>query len=373
MTVEENIRFDAKRLEKISKDISMSQARKVVYDFSFLSMLIETAGVKKLYPSVDFKSLDDGENIVYTMEDNLEQIERLANRVLKMFKKMDFYCYFNSGYTSLSVKDKTDILYSFLDEFLPELLKMYKKMYEDNHIFLSDLGDNLGQSYVLQAIDSYYVAINVNQENDLNNLETIVHELLHVYSMHFLRNYDWKKTQRLLNGLSSETIPLYGELAFFDYLVRNNILKEDAYFHRNLLDYNILEFFKIIKFFCYFARKDKDNFHFPGGLTYEYKGEGKLSLFEGIPFMNFDNSSLRKSELVNFAYGIGSVEAYNLFRIEKNGLTPKEIIDSFLIRQGDNDHLKRDIFNTDLSFMSKEIQKHQLVLENIRPIPGYHR
>lgn len=373
MTVEDNIRLDAKRLTDIGRNMSISQAKRVVYDFGFLSSLIEAAEIDKLFINGNFKDADDLENIVYSMENHLEEVERLANRVLKMFRSIDFYCYYDSGYQSLKPKHKIDVLFSFLDEFFPELLMMYKDMRESNHIFIADLDDDLGQSYSLQSIDSYYVAIHYDQDNDITNLETLIHEMLHVYSMHFLRNYGWKKTQKLLNAFSGETIPLYGELAFFDYLVRNNIIKESAYFHRNELDYNILYFFKVIKYFCYLARIDKDQFYFPDGLTYEYRGKKTIKIYDGVPFMGFDNEDLKKSGLVNFAYGIGSIEAYNLLKQHRRGAKPKEIIDNFLISQDDPDHMEKSIFNSDLSFMRDEIKHHQLVLEGIRPIPGYHR
>ncbi len=373
MTVEEKVRLDSKKLNSISKDISISMARRTIYDYSFLKSLISTLGIKDLSVDVDFLALDDGEHIIYTIEDYLEELEKIATRVLKMYRKMDFYCYCYNGYESLSAKDRIDILYGFMDEFLPELLSMYKKMYSEDKIFLGDLGDNLGESYCLPNIDSYYVALNINQKSDINNLETIIHEMLHVYAMRFLRNYDWHKTQSLLNRLSSETIPLYGELAFSDYLVRNNVLKESTYFHRNNLDYDLLEFFKIIKFFCCLARKDKDNFHFPGGLSYEYKGELACPLYQGVPFMEFRRELLKKGELINFAYGIGSIEAYRLLQLERRGASPKEIIDNFLVEQGEPDHLEKSVFNADLSFMSQEIKKRQLILENIRPIPGFRQ
>ncbi len=371
MLVEESIRRDAHNLNRLSSSLSISKARRVVYDFSFMEMLIKRANVQNLDVEIDYHALDDGENIVYTMEDNLQALEHLANRVLKMYKGIDFYCYFDSGYAHLSSKDKVDILYSFLDEFLPELLKMYKDLYEKGHIFGSNLGTALGESFIMPSIDSYYIALNHNQENDIYNLETIIHELLHIYASHFLRNYDWKKTQRLLNGLSAETVPLYGELAFFDYLVRNNIAKESAYFHRNYLDYNTLYFFQIIKFFCHYARQNPDDFNFNSGISYEFTGKKVNIQGEGMFSLTFDE--VKNSELVNFAYGIGGIEAYNLYHLEKMGVPPKKIIDTFLLNQGDDDHLTKDIINMDLSFMKREVKSHQLVLERIRPLTGFHQ
>lgn len=99
------------------------------------------------------------------------------------------------------------------------------------------------------SIDRYYIAITEDQINDIFDLETLVHELLHIYIDIFAHNYNWHLNLNLMKGFYYEAPSLYGELSLFEYMKKNNIYSEEMRKHRNIIDYFLLSFLRLLNIY----------------------------------------------------------------------------------------------------------------------------
>ncbi len=369
--VDKRIRETVRKLEISARGVhSQSMAFLYGYDYSFLASLLEDVGIKDVPLREDMMSLIPDE-LYENMCIYIDDLGALAKRVIKMYKKINFYCYLRYGNTSLSNKDKSSILKEYLLEKMPWAYNMYRDLLKDGHVFLVDGCIDYGAAYLMPMIDEYYMTIDRHSQNDLSDIETTIHELMHIFIAKLAYAYSWDTHHNIISGFSKESATLYSTLSFFDFCMEHHICREDALLNRNMADDDILTFFKYINYFYEMGVKRAKEVTISDGVNYKFDEAYKMEEDEGVAFFRYQEDECAEGSFNNFLYGIGYVEAYDLLRKEREGYDPKRMLNEFVLEHQKQD-VNPDVFKTNLDFMAKEIKSHQKSLEKKYPIPGYY-
>lgn len=368
--VDQRIKETVLKLDNKARKVrSKSMALRYGYDYTFLAYLLEEAGIEDIHLREDLINLvpDDLFNNVSLYIDDLET---LAKEVIKMFKEINFYCYLRQGNTSISRKDKSSILKEYLLEKMPWAYQLYKDLYKSEHVFIVESDKYYGAAYMMPLIDEYFISINRYSPNDLADIETTIHELMHVYVASLAYGYSWKNHHNIITGFSKESASIYSSLSFFEFCLDHHILIDDAMLNRNSEDYEILSIFKLIHYFYEMGVKREKEVIISDGINYNFSKAHKLNEDVGVPFFQYHEEDCREDSFNTFLYGTGALEAYELLKREKEGHDTKEIINDFVLKYQYRD-VNPALFKPDLTFMATEIKNHQKELEKKYPIPGY--
>ena len=368
--VDKKIFETARKLDNKAKRVhSKSMAFRCGYDYTFLANLLEIAGIKDISLREDMMALVPHE-LLENISIYIEDLGSLAKEVIKMYKSINFYCYLRHGNTNISNKDKSSILKEYLLERMPWAYQLYKDLYKDGHIFLMDSEQDYGVAYLMPLVDDYYMAINRCSLNDLSDIETTIHELMHIFVARLAYSYSWENHHNIISGFSKETASLYSSLSFFDFCMEHHICTDDALLNRNIVDYDILFFFKLINYFYEMGVKREESLLISDGMEYKFDEIHKMDEDKGVPFFQYHEEEYANESFNKFIYATGYVEAYELLRLEREGNDPKKVINDFVLSRQVND-VNEDLFKTNLDFMAREIRDHQKKLEKKYPIPGY--
>ena len=214
------------------------------------------------------------------------------------------------------------------------------------------------------------MVINDDYVNDIYLMETVIHELVHVYSNMFLCDYRFKGLDNLNNGFFGETLSLYAELSFYEFLVKKNIFGDDLLFHRNLIDFSILKYFKTINYIAKISVRENTTI-ITDNSDYEVKGKSILLVDKNKPFFEYSRD-YKKGNLLDFRYAMSSIDAFKLLERELSGEDTKRMINDYLLGFQVEDQM--EIFLSQyhsLDFMYNSIDKRIKELSLKYPIPGY--
>ena len=172
---------DVQELNKRYLTASPSIRKRLISDYEYADSLADTLGIKLDIPKYSVK-IDDSSLFLNQVDMYLYDMEKIADVVISMFREMEFY-FFKRFYSDTFTKRDVELLMKeFLDYFLSDLYKIYLDFVKDDRIIITDLGSNLGESFFLNQLDSYYMALNEKKNvNYMLLFETIVHELVHIY------------------------------------------------------------------------------------------------------------------------------------------------------------------------------------------------
>lgn len=342
-------------IKKLSS-LSSTMLYRMSYDIDNYNSLVEDLGFDELRiisPNVNRKVLYLGDKAMLY----LDTFEDIADTVIDMYKDMNYVLFRNKGYSKLSGKDQEDILKDFLSSFCPDVYDIYKELIRNNHMFKCDMEGRLGEAFLLPENNLYFFGLNKNIRNDLEKIETIIHELMHIYGQKFLSNYRWNSAENVFNGFYSEAISLYSELRFYEYMVSNHICSEAMHLHANYSDYFSLVNYKTIKYLAMMSKKS-DAFILYNGYYYQVEGNNTLDIDKGIPLYQYPEH-YSQGDFSSFIYAISMMDAYDLLRRYFDG--DKNIINNYLISL-QNENKFFDDFNRDrdLTFMRDELNKHKV-------------
>lgn len=358
------------KLEREFYSASKSKQQKLIYDAAFYEELRSINGTDK-YELHNLKSHIKYNYFANLIIENREAFEKMADRVIDIFKDMNFYCYLRRSYKNIKKEEKEDILKNFLNSFIPELFDIYKDLVKYGRIFLASLKGAWGETFLFPSIDRYYIAITEDQINDIFDLETLVHELLHIYADVFAHNYNWHLNLNFMEGFYYETPSLYGELSLFEYMKKNNIYPEEMRKHRNIIDYFLLSYFKTIKYICVKLDSPDVTINLED-LNYKINGNALLDIDAGVPFFQYHEDIMKIGSLQDFIYGVSSFESYKLLERERKGEDIKKSINDFILSLDDDTKLYSFLSNPQMSeFMKSELESHNNYLKKKYPIPGY--
>lgn len=297
--VEQRIKETIKKLDSLSRNVhSSSMAFRFGYDYTFLASLVEDMGLS--FPLREDLMQMIPDELLENVSLYIDNLDELAKRGIDVFKKIDFYCYLRNGNTSISAKDKSDILREYLLKEMPFAYQLYKDLYNEGHIAFSENDKNYGSAYLMPLIDEYYITLNRCSLNDLSDIETTIHELMHVYIAKLSSSYSWRNHHNIISGFSKESASMYSSLNFYDFCLSNHICLDDALLNRNVSDYETLCRFKLIHYFYEMGVRREKELTISEGIDYKFDEAIKLDEDEGVPFFNTMKMNVVKSRLINF-------------------------------------------------------------------------
>lgn len=370
MGVEVTARKDVEHLKNAFLHANKTQRKRIIFDFDFASSMEEALKCDFKIPDYSTSS-EDPSLFMNQVIDYIYELEQIAEYVIEMYKRMGFYNYQRSCFRTLSKENAETILKEFLEYFFRDLLKLYEDLVKNNRVDIADLGPNAGESYLFNMLKSYYILINGNYYNHLFLLETIIHELMHIYSNMFLQNYRHYGLQNLNNGFFGEALSMYAELSLFEFLKRRKLFGEELLLHRNMLDFAILRYFKTINYVAkMYERADTD--FYSDNSSYRITGKIGLQQDQGVPFFEYPSADYAKGNLLDFKYALGGIEAFNFLRREQAGEDIKRMIDTYLLGFQFEDQMDKYLEEYhDLDFMYANINERTQELKKRYPIPGY--
>lgn len=368
MCISDKINKDIKELERKSIGASKSMYKRLMYDFDYLKEIYDT----KCYGDSNlFGKNYDYSNIV-RLTDYIdifaEQLKSLSQYIIDLYKSINFYYYGLDSYVNISAKDEKEILYEFLKYFNKELINIYEELEKNGRIFPYDEKNIMGITYCSQELDSYYIGVAPNV-GSINRIETLIHELNHIYAFKFASNYSYDVLESLYLGLFGETTTLYSELSLNNFFIENNIMTDEMMKHRNCLDYITLYFYKTMRYVTEALSKTGIT---TNGIDYRVNDDFRFDLDKNIPFFEY-NDNFKAGDLIHISYGVSYIKAYELLSREKAGsYTPEENIKDFIISLQDEKSVL-DFLNEPFSFtfMENELLNRKKILEKKYPIPGY--
>lgn len=335
---------------------SLSKKRRIAYDLGTIYSVYEMFGVRKNLPN--YSQYLNGTSLTNETFKNVDSFSSIAKSIINVKEVSSYYNYRLFPYDKISDKDN-NIIKEFFNYFLPKLSNIFRELYNDDRIlFVSNL-TTAGFAIPLIELDKYFIAISSDDNYGLETFTTLIHELLHVYSLKFLKNYRFSVTRNLIDGLFCEAVSLYGELSFLVFLLNKHILSEEALILLNLFDNILFDTANSVNLFSKII--DSPNIYIKFDNTkYELYDLGTSE----------EENTLCKGDFVDFSYIVGFVEAYNLLYKELNGANIEKSINSFLLEL-DDPYLfeKKYCDGVDLSFMQSEITKRNVLLD--KKYPGY--
>lgn len=360
--------LDVQKLNAIYTKASKSMRQRIQCDFDYVSNLGDVLDIELDVP--DYKvNLQDPNIFFRQINAYLYPMEELAEYVIEMFKCIDFYWYQRMCYRSLKDGEFSSLLKDFLEYFFKDLIDIYNYLVEHDHVFSVDLRGVSGESFLFNQIESYYIAL-CDSASDIYMMETIVHELMHIYANMFLCNYRSAGLANLQNGFFGETLSLYAEVSLYEFLRKRGVCGDELLLGRNWSDYAILDYFKTVNYVAKIANREEITLE-TDNVDYTVMGKNKLRLDVGVPFFCYSDS-FSKGKLLNFRYAMSSIDAFSFLKREKEGDNIKKMINDYLIKF-QSDSMMDEFLSEfhDLTFMHQEINNRVQELKLKYPVPGY--
>ena len=356
-----NINYDINKLERKFMSASYSKKKNLVYEFGSLVSLLDILGIdQKLVYDYKLANKIIG-SFLNEIKIYLREFEQLADDVIKMYKDNNFIYYRNPGNLYLSHNDKLDLLRSFLEYYCQDAYQLYLDLLDQGKIFVAS-NDVAGESFSFDSIKSRYLMVSDVNMDSIMEIETVIHELMHLYCSKFLQNYTVKYMRNFYNGFYYETVPLYSELSFYDFMKKEGINNFNLEMHRNLIDRYILEYFLTIKYLAKIAERE-DVTIILGDFDYHViknkENDKPLSIDtnETNP-MYMLNEKYANGRTVDFIYAMSSIAAARLIEKERiNKISPKMLINEYLLTFGDDEMLLKDLTSRNIDDLSNDIKK----------------
>lgn len=365
MEIPERLSKESELLTRMYNASSKSMKKRIEYDFDYLKDIAETLDTKIYVPNYDLK-IDDS-IFMRQVEYYIDDLEYLAEIIINLFKYIDFYYYERLSYIDFSKKDLEDLLSEFLEYFSKDLFNIYKELLSDGRIDFSVLNQASGESFFLNHIDSYYMIFNPKVKSKLFLLETIIHELCHIYSNRFLKNYRYNATKNIQEGFFGETVSLYSEMSLYEFLKRKNINNDGLNFNRNCVDYLILHYFKTINYIAKVSVRD-DIELFTDNVIYRAVGNNSLDIEEAGSIYEYTDR-FYNGYLQDFRYAVSTIDAFSLLQREESGEDVGRMINSYLI-SFQNDRMMDEFLERehDVGYMFSKIKDRNMESRKKYPI-----
>lgn len=279
----------------------------------------------------------------------------VAENVIDVYKKAGYFYADNPKHVKLTFKEKSEILKDFLKWFCPSAYDIYKDLCAKNHAFYADLDKDYGIAFILQESDEYFLGINKYCDSDLLEIETYIHEIMHVYVHKFLRNYTWKSVENTFDGFYLETISMLSELELYRFFKENHMYPDSIEFHANFNDYINLSNYKCMKYLAVMAEREDAILNIDN-LSYRVLGNNIINSNDDDPLYRFGMDY--STGLINsFCYGMSLLDAYKLQKsiLDKD----KNVINNYLISLQNTNKVCDDIeAGYDFSYMADSIRAH---------------
>lgn len=369
--------INQKSLECLTKlnhlyNISSKSKRKLLGDdYSFLDNLFISLG----FPSPEYPKMYCNVICPYVslLVNNIEELGTLSSEYIELLKQANYYCYMRMPNIKISRKEQDEIITEFFIHHLKEGLKIYNELKDSGHIFCIECPEEAldGMAIPLQSIDEYFIELFYNGYNSILRMESVIHEVIHIYCAKFLKDYPSSAYQKFINGLFPETPNMLFEIMFYHFLKDHHIYFDEALLHRNYIDGFNLKCLKVIN---YLNEISKSHEIFISASEYQVYGKNRrFTKDKGIPFFQYHTENFVSGETKDTQYGIGIISGTELYYQTLLQEDVKRVVDTFLINQQHaNDYSLLDSMSCNKDFFLKENQERMSLLLKKYPLPGYN-
>lgn len=166
-------------------------------------------------------------NIVSNQEKYLKIFKSSSKQILST--NPNVYKYYGKDYPIHALNDLEEVFYDFLNTFSPKLCNEYKNMEEKGNIFLVPIEDYDGQNYSFSILNDTMIFLDQTLNDSVELYGILSHELGHSYEASlYLHNNKIREYDRTINSPFYEVSSSFLEYAYINYLIENNIYKEEG-------------------------------------------------------------------------------------------------------------------------------------------------
>lgn len=166
-------------------------------------------------------------NIVSNQEKYLRIFKSSSKQILST--NPNVYKYYGKDYPIHALNDLEEVFYDFLNTFSPKLCNEYKNMEEKGNIFLVPIEDYDGQNYSFSILNDTMIFLDQTLNDSVELYGILSHELGHSYEASlYLHNNKIREYDRTINSPFYEVSSSFLEYAYINYLIENNIYKEEG-------------------------------------------------------------------------------------------------------------------------------------------------
>lgn len=166
-------------------------------------------------------------NIVSNQEKYLRIFKSSSKQILST--NPNVYKYYGKDYPIHALNDLEEVFYDFLNTFSPKLCNEYKNMEEKGNIFLVPVEDYDGQNYSFSILNDTMIFLDQTLNDSVELYGILSHELGHSYEASlYLHNHKIREYDRTINSPFYEVSSSFLEYAYINYLIENNIYKEEG-------------------------------------------------------------------------------------------------------------------------------------------------
>lgn len=262
-----------------------------------------------------------------------EYIEYLVEIILKQYAEMNFFYDQTIPNIHLSLQDRNDLISDFLQSYCKPAYDIYKKLVDGKRFFLFEQEYIKGESFIFTEIKDAFISLNPKLlEDDIDIMETIIHEIMHVFTQWTLANYKSSSNLNTYNGFFLESVTMHSELAFADYL-KGVIPDRPRILHDNMNDFIRLASFKHIRYFYQMFKREDVSLKFDA-VDYQFTGNTHLANETGNRFLGYPDD-YKKGSFSSFIYAFSLIDAYLIREKEKNG-DESALMDYIISLQNEN-------------------------------------
>ena len=351
------MRIDAIKIEEEIKNLiermhsvkSLTEYKKIKYSILNLIDIYETLTctirsykmpINEYYENLIYRKTC---NEAYEIEESLnrkEEYKKFIDKVLKTFDEEEYEPLIKKQ-SRIIEQESIDLIRSFFNEYDPKLDKLFLNS-------IDGLIDSNNRKIISTNFTSNIPALNksyilVNDNNCVEDVITLIHEIGHVYQFSVLNNISLNQICALEKYDYLEVFSMFLETIFVDYLKQNRIMVEDALISENhFYEWVLSEFNKL---------DELTEFNSPE-CFYD------LNIFD-----EFNNS------LLYSCGGLTALELNNHYNQDKK--ETKRKIDLFISYSGLNDYdemlkyldiKKEDIYSSKV--LKKKLNKHKKEVKN---------
>ncbi len=227
--------------------------------------------------------------------------------------------------------DAEKVIFSFLEEKFSSAIPVLENLIKNRRIFLFS---DIDYYYETFGATSYNFVQNIGnvfiqrELQDINILTTFAHELGHVYDfVECGQRFSTKGQFNLSQGTFSEVISTYFEQAFLEFLISNNIRKEEALY--NLAAY-LNEAYLDLQKSLFLTSISDDNYQ---KLIYEILKSSEIKLEREFSYDIPPLESLSGRLEIDYAYGLlltnmmsnGNLSLEDFLRIRASTFSPEQL------------------------------------------------
>lgn len=167
------------------------------------------------------------ENIIINQDKYFKIFNSSVDQILST--KPNIYRYYGKNYLKHSEEELELIFISFLKEFDTKLYNQYISILDKQNIFYASLEGYNGQSYPFSILNENMIFMNSNFDENIEFYKVLGHELGHSYEANlYLNSGRIREYDKIFNSPFYEVPSSFIEYAYINYLIENNIYKNEA-------------------------------------------------------------------------------------------------------------------------------------------------